>query len=374
MKRTLRDALGSDEAADDQAATMSSEHGTQAISLPPPDDFHHHFRDGEVLPNTVLHAASQFRRCIAMPNLKPPVVTTEDAMRYRERILSHVPEGVDFQPLMTLYLTDNTTPKESGIVYAVKLYPAGATTNSSAGVTDMGKVQDTLAEMARVGLLLLIHGEVTDAHCDIFEKEAAFVETVLTPLVQQHPTLRIVLEHMTTEEAVTFVREAPPNVAGSITVQHLLYNRNALFKGGIRPHMYCLPILKHERHRLALLEAATSGNPKFFAGTDSAPHAIGSKLCACGCAGIFSAHAAVALYAEAFDDMGKLEHLEAFLCRNGADHYGLPRNEGPGIVLKKEAWTVPASYEFGASVVVPLRASEEISWAVQGKGLLDVAS
>ncbi|CAM9438462.1 unnamed protein product [Ascophyllum nodosum] len=343
------------------------------ITIPPADDFHHHFRDGEVLKDTVKHACRMFRRAIAMPNLKPPVTTTEAALEYRQRILANVPDGVDFMPLMTLYMTDNTTPQEikkakaSGHVYAVKLYPAGATTNSDSGVTDLDKVAPAMETMADLGMPLLIHGEVTTAGVDIFDKEAKFIEEVIKPLVQKMPKLKMVMEHITTSEAVAFVSAAPPNVAATITPQHLLYNRNAIFQGGICPHMYCLPVLKRETHRLDLVKAATSGNPKFFMGTDSAPHTKEAKLSPCGCAGIFTGHAALELYCEVFDDEGSLDRLTAFCSHFGADFYGLPRNEGAETLIK-ETWLVPESYAFGKAQVVPLRAGQNIAWQMVEDG------
>lgn len=314
-------------------------------------------------------------RAIVMPNLKPPVLTTDDAAAYRDRILGYLPKDSDFIPLMTLYLTDMTSAEEvvkaknSGFVYAVKLYPAGATTNSAAGVTDFDRVQPTLAKMAEIGLPLLIHGEVTDPSVDVFEREPVFLERTLKTLVARNPSLKIVLEHITTKEAVAFVLAAGPNVGATVTAHHLLYNRNALFEGGIRPHRYCLPVLKHESDRAALVQAVTSGSPKFFLGTDSAPHTQHSKECACGAAGMFTAHAALEIYATVFEAAGALEQLKPFACDNGPAFYGLPSNEvrlqGAGmskVVLKKETWRIPESYTFGKSVVIPALAGEEIHW------------
>jgi dihydroorotase len=311
-------------------------------------------------------------RAIVMPNLKPPVTTTEHAVSYRQRILDSLPASSDFTPLMTLYLTDNTTPeeitkaKESGVVFAVKLYPAGATTNSDHGITSYEKIDAALGRMAEVGMPLLIHGEVTDPKVDIFEREPKFMSTELPSIVKKHPNLKIVLEHITTKEAVAFVNEAGPNIAATITAHHLLYNRNALFEGGVRPHRYCLPVLKHEADRQALLAAISSGSKKFFLGTDSAPHSKASKECACGAAGMFTAHAAIELYALAFEEVNALEKLKAFACENGPDFYGLERNEirlpNSEIRLEKSSWTVPDSYVFGSGSVIPAMAGQSISW------------
>ena len=350
------------------------------IAIDPADDWHHHLRDGvDVLANLVPVAARQFRRAIAMPNLRPPVTTTALALAYRERILAHVPAGVAFEPLMTLYLTDNTTAEEiraakaSGKVFAVKLYPNGATTNSDSGVTDWRNARAALEAMQAVGMPLLVHGEVTAGthpDCDIFDREKVFIAERLRPLVAALPDLKVVMEHITTADAVDFVLSQGPNVAATITAHHLLYNRNALFHQGCRPHKYCLPILKRERHRQALLRAAAQSRDtkKFFLGTDSAPHPRGRKESACGCAGMFTAHAALELYAEAFESAGALDQLEAFASHNGPDFYGLPRNTGPKVVLRKAAWTVPADYALGGgdgkapTRVVPLRAGESIAW------------
>lgn len=339
------------------------------LNITQPDDWHIHLRDGATLTNTVADVASQFSRAIIMPNLKPPVVSTHDARAYRERIVAAIPPGRQFEPLMTLYLTDNTsaneirTAKASGIVYGVKYYPAGATTHSDAGVTDIRRLDDTLSEMAGVGMPLLIHGEVTDARIDIFDREKVFIDTILAPLVERHPSLKIVLEHITTADATKFVRDAPDNIAATITAHHLLHNRNAMFKGGIRPHYYCLPVLKREEHRQALITAATSGDSKFFLGTDSAPHPRGAKESACGCAGIYTAHAALSLYAQAFETHGALEKLEAFASHFGPEFYGLPHNNSK-ITLRKEAWTVSQTLHFGDDVLVPYGAGELLQWRV----------
>jgi len=339
----------------------------QEISLVYPDDWHLHVRDGDVLRHVIPDTAERFARAIIMPNLKPPVTTTEQALAYRERILAAVPNGISFQPLMTLYLTDNTPKeeilkaKESGLVHALKLYPAGATTNSDAGVTDIRKCNSTLEKMAELGLPLLVHGEVTDSHIDIFDRERIFIEQILEPLTQRLPELKIVLEHITTSDAVDFVTGSGANIAATITPHHLLYNRNAMLAGGIRPHYYCLPIIKRETHRKALVKAAVSGNPKFFLGTDSAPHAQHAKESACGCAGIYSSHAAIELYAEVFEQADALDKLEGFASFYGADFYGLPRNTDK-IKLTKQEWTVPDSLAFGEERLIPLRAGEKISW------------
>ncbi len=340
------------------------------LTLTRPDDWHVHLRDGAALATTVPHSARVFRRAIVMPNLSPPVTDTAQAEDYRRRILARVPAGCDFEPLMTLYLTDHTRREEisraaaTGFIPAAKLYPAGATTHAEAGVTRIEKLYPVLEAMAEHGLLLLVHGEVTDADVDIFDREAVFIERHLAPLVERLPELRVVLEHITTREAVDFVAGAPAQVGATITPHHLLLNRNALLAGGIRPHHYCLPVLKRERHRQALLAAATGGSPRFFAGTDSAPHARRRKETACGCAGIYSAHAALELYAEAFDAAGALDRLEAFCSFHGADFYGLPRNE-ERLTLVKEAWEVPAAYPLGEDTVVPWRAGETIHWRIE---------
>jgi dihydroorotase len=345
---------------------------TDRLSLIRPDDWHLHVRDGAAMADVIKDTAAQFGRAIIMPNLKPPVTTVEQAGAYRQRILDALPAGSKFEPLMVLYLTDNTDPAEiakakaSGFVHAVKLYPAGATTNSDAGVTDLlGKCAATLAEMEKHGLPLLVHGEVTDSDIDVFDREAVFIEQVMKPLTQQFPKLRVVFEHITTRQAAEFVAAAPANIGATITAHHLLMNRNAIFAGGIRPHHYCLPVLKREEHRLALIKAATSGSPKFFLGTDSAPHAKGTKENACGCAGMYTAHAAIELYAEAFDSVGALDKLEAFASLNGPAFYGLPLN-GDKIELVRESWSVPVEIKFGDSTLVPLRAGESIGWKMLG--------
>ena len=338
------------------------------LTITRPDDWHAHLRDGAALHTVVPHTASQFARAIVMPNLKQPVTTTEQALAYKQRIVDATPAGTRFTPLMTLYLTDNTTPeevaraKEAGIV-AFKLYPAGATTNSAAGVTDIRHCYPALQAMQRLGLLLLVHGEVTDPATDMFDREAAFIERVMQPLRQAMPELKIVFEHITTREAAQYVTQADAYTAATITQQHLLYNRNALFVGGIRPHFYCLPILKRETHRQALLQAATSGNPRIFLGTDSAPHAAHLKENACGCAGCYSAPAALALYAEAFESVGALDKLEGFASHHGADFYGLPRNTET-ITLSRQPWTLPESYPFADADIKPLRAGETLQWQV----------
>ena len=332
-----------------------------------PDDWHLHLRDGAALKAVAAFTARQFRRAIVMPNLKPPVTTTAMAAAYRERILAAVPAGLGFEPLMTLYLTDGTTPQEieraraGGFVHGVKLYPAGATTHSDAGVTDIRKIYAALERMEAVGLPLLVHGESTQAGVDVFDRETHFIEHTLAPLVERFSSLKIVLEHVTTEAAVQFVRSARAGVGATITPQHLLHNRNAIFQGGIRPHFYCLPILKRERDRQALVDAATGGNSRFFLGTDSAPHERLSKENACGCAGMFTAHAAIELYAEVFEQAGRLSQLENFASVYGADFYGLPRNSD-SITLVKQAWNVPAAYPFGDGELVPYRAAEAVSW------------
>lgn len=338
------------------------------ITITRPDDWHLHLRDGEALGSVLAHTAAQFGRAVVMPNLKPPVTTVEQAAAYRDRIVAALPEGASFEPLMTLYLTDNTPASEvikaaaSGFVKAVKLYPAGATTNSDAGLTDIAKAYDTLAEMERVGLPLLVHGEVTDPKIDLFDREMVFIDTVLLPLTLRFPKLKVVMEHITTKDASEFVANSPLTVAATITAHHLLYNRNAIFQGGIRPHWYCLPVLKRESHREALVAAATSGNPKFFLGTDSAPHARQTKEASCGCAGCYTAYAALELYAEAFEQAGALDKLEAFASFNGPDWYGLSRNTSK-VTLLKQDWIVPADYPYiSTDTIVPLRAGETLSW------------
>ncbi len=337
------------------------------LTITRPDDFHLHLRDGPQLRAVLPDSARRFARAIVMPNLKPPVVTTDMALAYQSRILAALPQGLHFTPLMTLYLTDNTPPAEilhgskSCAIHAVKYYPAGATTNSDAGVTNISNCYRTLSTMEEIGLPLLVHGEVTDSDVDVFDKEKFFLDRVLIPITQRFPKLRVVFEHITTREAVEFVRDASDNVAATITAHHLLLNRNALFGGGINPHHYCLPILKRESHREKLVEAATSGNPKFFLGTDSAPHSRSVKETACGCAGIYTAHAAIELYAEVFEQAGALDMLEGFASFNGAAFYGLPRNED-SITLMKEKWDVPAQLEFAGDVLIPLRAGKSVTW------------
>lgn len=342
----------------------------QTLTLTRPDDWHVHLRDGAALAHTVPATARYFGRAIVMPNLLPPARTTAEALAYRERILAARPKDSAFTPLMVLYLTDNTDPadiekaKASEHVQAVKLYPAGATTHSDSGVGAIEKVYPVLEKMAEVGLPLLIHGEVTHGDIDIFDREKIFLDTVLAPLLQRFPTLKIVLEHITTADAADFVAAAPAHVGATITAHHLLFNRNHMLVGGIRPHYFCLPILKRRSHQEALIKVAASGNPKFFLGTDSAPHAKGAKESACGCAGAYTAHAAIELYAEAFEAAGALDKLEAFASFYGPDFYGLPRNKDH-ITLMKESWKVPESYAFAESVVVPIRAGAEISWRVK---------
>ena len=334
-----------------------------------PDDWHLHVRDGDALADVLPFTARQFGRAIIMPNLPIPVTTTAQALAYRERICSALPADANFSPLMTLYLTDNTpeteilAAKRSDCVFAVKLYPAGATTNSQSGVTNITNCYEALTAMERVGLPLLVHGEVTDSHVDIFDREAVFIAEILAPLTVRFPRLNIVFEHITTAEAADFVTKAPDNVAATITAHHLLLNRNALFEGGIRPHNYCLPVLKRERHRLALLEAATSGNPKFFLGTDSAPHSRDTKEHACGCAGSFTAPTAIELYAQAFETVGRLEQLEAFASHHGPDFYGLPRNT-ESLHLERRPWQIPSSYPYLGEEIVPFMAGEQIAWSV----------
>ena len=339
----------------------------KTLTITRPDDWHIHVRNGAVLKTVLPHTARQFARAIIMPNLKPPVTTVTQALAYREEILQAVPAGFDFTPLMTLYLTASTTTAEikkaaeSDSVYAFKLYPAGATTNSDSGVADIKAIYPLLAAMEKHDIPLLIHGEVTDEQCDIFDRERVFVDTSLTDIVDNFPDLRIVVEHVTTTEAVQFVHASGKNIAATITPQHLLFNRNAILAGGIRPHYYCLPIIKREQHRLALVAAATSGNPKFFLGTDSAPHITSLKETACGCAGCYSAHAAMELYAEVFDRSGSLDKLEGFSSFFGADFYRLPRNSGT-VTLKKTTWTVPDAYGVNEHSITPLKANEELNW------------
>ena len=337
-----------------------------STSILRPDDWHIHLRDDAALATTVAHAARQFARAIVMPNLKPPVTTAALAQAYKARIVAAIPQGLRFEPLMTLYLTDKLAPEEivrakaAGVV-ACKLYPAGATTNSDHGVTDIRKIYPTLEAMQREGLLLLVHGEVTGSEVDLFDREAAFIDQHMVPLRRDFPELKIVFEHITTREAAQYVTETDRFVGATITPQHLLFNRNAIFTGGIRPHYYCLPVLKREEHRLALVQAATSGNPKFFLGTDSAPHAAQLKEHATGCAGCYSAHAAIEMYAEAFDKAGALDKLEGFASLHGADFYNLPRNTDR-ITLVRESWTPPESYPFGQADLKPLRSGEALPW------------
>ncbi|MCC4798866.1 dihydroorotase [Enterovibrio norvegicus] len=339
------------------------------LTITRPDDWHVHLRDGDVLTNTVKDISRYNGRALIMPNTVPPVTNTEMAIAYRDRIMAEKPSA-QFEPLMALYLTDNTTPDEikkakaSGAVVAAKLYPAGATTNSDSGVTSARNIYPVLEAMQEVGMLLLIHGEVTTHDVDIFDREKAFLDTVLAPIVNDFPGLKIVLEHITTSDAASFVKNANDNVAATITAHHLMYNRNHMLVGGIKPHFYCLPILKRNTHQKALVEAATSGSKKFFLGTDSAPHAKGAKESACGCAGSYTAHAALELYAEVFEQEGKLENLEAFASQNGPDFYGLPRNSDT-VTLTKEEWSVADTMPFGSDVVVPIRAGESISWTVK---------
>jgi dihydroorotase len=345
----------------------TSTNSPASITLTRPDDWHLHLRDGAALAAVLPHSARQFARAIVMPNLKPPVTTTAQAAAYRERILAALPAGMQFEPLMTLYLTDNMPPdeirraKDSGFVHAVKLYPAGATTNSDAGVTSLSKCYKTLEAMQEIGMPLLVHGEVTDPAIDIFDREAVFIERVMQPLRRDMPALKVVFEHITTKDAALYVADAEGPTAATITAHHLLYNRNEIFKGGIRPHYYCLPVLKREEHRQALVRAATSGSAKFFLGTDSAPHAKGLKEHACGCAGCYTALHAMELYAQAFEAADALDKLEAFASFNGPAFYGLPRNTGT-ITLKRESWTLPTEVPFGETSLVPLNGGEAIGW------------
>jgi dihydroorotase len=337
------------------------------LTLQQPDDWHLHLRDGAALAAVVGFTAKRFGRAIVMPNLKPAIVTTEMARAYRERIRAVLPAGSRFEPLLTLYLTNSTTTDEidraraSGFIHGVKLYPAGGTTHSDAGVTDVKNVYGVLAHMEKVGMRLLVHGESPQADVDVFDRETHFIDTVLEPLLERFPKLLVVLEHITTARAAAFIASARTGVAATITPQHLLHNRNAIFQGGIRPHYYCLPVLKRERDREALLRAATSGNPRFFLGTDSAPHEKSTKENACGCAGMFTAHAAIELYAEAFESVGALDRLEPFASHFGADFYGLPRHNR-SITLVKEPWMAPEQYAFGGGALVPYRAREAVQW------------
>ena len=340
----------------------------QTLTLTRPDDWHLHLRDGAALAAVLPDTARRFARAIVMPNLKPPVTSVAMAAAYRDRILAALPSGIEFTPLMTLYLTDNMPPAEidtawaSGFVHAVKLYPAGATTNSDAGVSDLKKCAATLARMEKLGVPLLVHGEVTDPAVDIFDREAVFIDNVLRPLLQDFPGLKVVLEHITTRDGIDFVTGSGANVAGTLTAHHLLLNRNAIFAGGIRPHHYCLPVLKRESHRRALVAAAISGNPKFFLGTDSAPHAQSTKEATCGCAGCYTANAGIELYAEVFDAESALDKLEAFASHFGPDYYGLPRNSAT-ITLRREAVAIPASLDYlPGDRLVPLRAGEAVAW------------
>jgi len=337
------------------------------LTIRRPDDWHLHVRDGESMQSVVSHTARQFGRAIIMPNLNPPVTQTDEARAYRERIRTATPADSGFEPLMTLYLTDNTDAAEiqrahaSGFIHAVKLYPAGATTHSDAGVTDITNTFAALEAMQEIGMPLLVHGEVTVPDIDVFDREAVFIDRILAPLTQRFPTLRMVLEHVTSQQGIAFVVDSADNIAATLTAHHLLLNRNAMFAGGIRPHHYCLPVLKRERHRQALLEAAISGNPKFFLGTDSAPHAQAAKETSSGCAGLYTAHAAIELYAEAFEQADALDQLEGFSSFHGADFYGLPRNEDT-ITLSKTSWKVPDSYPLGEARVIPMRAGQAIGW------------
>jgi dihydroorotase len=340
----------------------------QTLTITRPDDWHLHLRDGAALAAVLPDTARRFARAIVMPNLRPPVTTVALAATYRERILAALPAGMDFTPLMTLYLTDNMPAAEidavkaSGFVHAIKLYPAGATTNSDAGVTDLKKCAATLARMEKLGVPLLVHGEVNDPAVDVFDREAVFIDRILAPLLRDFPALKVVLEHVTTSDGIDFVKDGGANVAATLTAHHLLLNRNAMFAGGMRPHHYCLPVLKRETHRQALVAAAVSGNPKFFLGTDSAPHAQSAKETACGCAGCYTAHAGIELYAEAFEGAGALEKLEAFASFYGADYYGLPRNAGK-ITLQRDAVAVPQSLDYlTGERLVPLRAGESVAW------------
>ena len=341
-----------------------------SITFTRPDDWHLHLREGESLASVLPHTARCFGRAIVMPNLKLPITTTKRALDYRELILAALPENSRFEPLMTLYLTDDTPPEEiaraklSGRIHGVKLYPAGATTHSDAGVTRLSRCFHTLEKMQELGIPLLIHGEVTAPEIDIFDREKAFLEMTLGPLVERFPDLKVVIEHITTRDAVQYVEVTGPNIGATITAHHLLMNRNALFLGGIRPHNYCLPVLKREEHREALVEAAISGNPKFFLGTDSAPHAKHTKEAACGCAGLYTAHAAIELYASAFEEAHALDKLEGFASFHGADFYGLPRNKDRITLVRKE-WRVPDSYKFGEHEVVPMRAGESLAWQLR---------
>lgn len=351
------------------AMTTNSTSSINSLTITRPDDWHLHLRDAEVLASVLPHTAKQFARAIVMPNLKPPVTTTAQALAYRERILAALPDGMQFEPLMTLYLTNNTTPDEirrakaSGLIHAVKLYPAGATTNSDAGVTDLRLCYPTLEAMQECGMPFLVHGEVTDPSIDLFDREAVFIERVMQPLRADMPELKVVFEHITTSQAADYVRTASGPIAATITAHHLLYNRNDIFKGGIRPHYYCLPVLKRETHRQALLAAAISGSPRFFLGTDSAPHAKGAKEAACGCAGCYTALHAMELYAQAFDQAGALDKLNDFASVFGPAFYQLPVNSGM-LTLERTSWTMPAELALANETVVPLNAGETLQWKV----------
>lgn len=344
---------------------------TDRLTITRPDDWHLHLRDGEVLQHVVPATARQMYRAIVMPNLKPPVTDTQQAIAYRERILAQVPEGIQFNPLMTLYLTDNTTAEviaEAGKndhIKAVKLYPAGATTNSDSGLTDLGRLDEICAALTEANMPLLVHGEVTHHHVDIFDREKAFLDEILAPLAARHSTMRMVVEHITTKESAEFVQSHGDHVGATITPQHLAYNRNHMLVGGIRPHLFCLPILKRNIHQQALQDVVVSGNHKFFLGTDSAPHAKGAKESACGCAGCYSAYAAIELYADIFEDLGALDKLEGFASFYGADFYGLPRNQEQ-VTLFRDPWQVPDEMPFGSDIIVPLRAGETLRWKLQG--------
>jgi len=337
------------------------------LTLRRPDDWHVHLRDGKALASVLPHTARQFGRAIVMPNLKPPVTTVALATAYRNRIRAARPAGSDFEPFMTLYLFDNMSVEEidrakaAGFIAGCKLYPAGATTHSDAGVTDVRHIDNVLARMAELGVVLQVHGEVTHEHIDIFDREAQFIDEVLAPLVERHPKLKVVLEHITTRAAVDFISGARAGVAATITPQHLTYNRNEIFRGGIRPHFYCLPVLKTELDRRALIEAATGGNSRFFLGTDSAPHARGSKESSCGCAGMYSAHAALEIYAEVFEEAGALDRLEGFAALFGPDFYEVPRNEGT-VTLRRDEWSIPRAYAFDGDIVIPMRSNEKLRW------------
>jgi dihydroorotase len=350
-----------------KAVMSTNTEAPRTLTITRPDDWHLHLRDGAALASVLPHSARQFARAIVMPNLKPPVTTAAAAAAYRQRILAALPQGLQFEPLMTLYLTDNTEPDEirraldTGFIHAVKLYPAGATTNSAAGVTDLKKCYKTLEVMQQVGMPLLVHGEVTDPAIDIFDREAVFIDRIMSPLRRDLPELRVVFEHITTKDAAQYVAEADGPIGATITAHHLLYNRNEIFRGGIQPHYYCLPVLKREEHRHALVRAATSGNARFFLGTDSAPHALGAKEASCGCAGCYTALHAIEMYAEAFEQAGALDKLEAFASFNGPAFYRLPVNTGT-ITLKREPWTLPATLPFGETQLVPLNGGEQINW------------